>query len=1020
MITFKLRAVLTTCLLCLAAAQAWSEEKVYSGSGTILTDEWEAGDGIQVTNSGGATTAIVQGFGIDGVMDTLKVYAPGGNTTLTFTSSAPTVTFDGAVEIAGGSSGGVATLEIATGANVRTNSSTQIGGNATLNVSGTYTTNGILLQGTNSQPGQAVVKSGAALWVTDYTDIYNGTFTIESGANSVRLAGVNVNGSNSVMNVGGDVTLTGEQAITLTYQGALNITDDATIAGSIVNTSGRFNVESGAMLVVDGDVTSTAGSSGTTPTYGTNIDGYMDAIGFTVDGGAALVAGEVYAGIVSVTGGQLDIEGTVTAAIAEFAGAGGTVNIQSGGYMDADDIEIGGAATVNVKGTLTGGSVDVAGGTVNITESGKMGTTTNAVTTLTVSGANAIVNVQGSAAELNAKALSFSGGTINITGGGAMNVDTVDSFAGRMNINNGTAYFDKSFQIGADGRMVVGANGANIGLGAGAAMTVGNGGYFDLTSGNASVSGNLSISSGGIYVAGFNKTTNTVNMASVSGDATISSGASIRLSLDLQAKVNSMIDQLGANPLAILAADNTSVGQTLSWTSGSYQYIYGLDSNGDLAVLDAIAIDEDDRYANLIALWNKDSSMHGHAAQIIDKKLGKAITDGHAIRVGDPDRFASYSLNGQYNLDVLAAIAEGVGMQEPEYEDGPLYSGYSGLMLYSGSGLNLVNRAVLESTGSMTRRVIRRNDAVRHELALAAASLDPDLAACMDNPANRLWVDGSYLSEHQSRDAGIPGYKYRPIGLTVGYDKVLGNQVVVGAAFAYAGGDFEDLAAVGSDSSIDTYAALLYGSYNHCSGLYVSGALGYAYSDNDIRDRRVLIGEIGWNRAEYHNKTLTAALRVGMDIEPVEYLTITPSVGFNYQNSHSNSHNQFFSGDNYGSKFNTLAVGKIKNHSATIPFELRIGYDLFADDDSLLNLSVLGGYAYETHDKGASGSYGFGGLEDFGAFTPVGQGVGRHIMNIGVGAKYLYKQYEFGFDYDYYGRNGHSAHSLVGRFGISF
>lgn len=1020
MTSFKPRMPLLLSLLCVVIAlPASSGDHTYNATQDITNaTTWTTNDTVAVANTGGGDiTVTVKDVNYTGAPTTLEVYAAAaGDSTLVFSATSPSITFSDTVTIAGSGSGGVATLKVDSGGRVLTSKSTELGGNAVLDVTGTYTTNGLLLAGTNAE---AVVRAGGVFTVSGDTTISNGTLTIESGVGYVGLAGVSVEGPNAVMNVGGTVTITGGKTIALTNQGTLNITDDATIVGDVTNTSGIFNVEVGTTLAVNGSVTSTAGTGGSSPTYGTKIDGTMNATRFIVDGGAALVAGQADADTIMIAGGQLDIEGQLTGDTAEFTGVGGTVNVQAGGFMNVDDINIGGSTIVNVKGTVTSADVDVAGSTVNVTDGGKLGTTASAINKFTVSGSNAVVNVQGADSELNAATLSFSGGTINITGGATMNAGAVDSFVGKMNINSGNANFNNSFQIDNGGSVVAGANGAAIGLGAGATMTVASGGAFDLTGGDATVTGNLSISAGGIYTAGYNKTTGTVNMASVNGNATISSGAAIRLSFDLQGKVNSMLDDLATTPLTILEATDVSAGGTLSWTSGSYQYIYGLDSSGNLAVVDAIAISEDERYENLIALWNKDPSMHGHATQIIDRNLGKAITDGHAIRVGDPDKFASYSLNGQYNLDALASIAEGIGMSEPEYEGGPLYSGYSGLMLYSGSGLNLVNRAVLESTGSITRRVVRRNDAVRHELALAAASLDPDLAACMDNPENRLWVDGSYLSEHQSRDAGFAGYKYRPIGLTLGYDKVLGNQVVVGAAFAYAGGDFEDLAAVGSDSTISTYAALLYGSYNHCSGLYISGALGYAYSDNDIRDRRVISGELGWNRAEYHNKTLMAAVRLGVDIEPVEYLTITPSVGFNYQNSHSSSHNQFFRGD-LGSNFNTLTVGKMRNHSATIPFELRVGYDLVADDDSLLNVSLLGGYAYETHDKGVSGSYGFGGLGDFGTFAPVGKGVGRHVMNLGAGLKYLYKQYEFGVDYDYYGRTNYGAHSIIGRFGISF
>lgn len=1015
MIRFKPCAPLILCLFFVAMSlPVRAADHSYNSDATVTSaTTWAAEESIEITAGGGDVTVTVQDVSLTGFLSTLDIIAgSSGNATLTFTSTSPSTTFSDVVTLAGNSSGGIATLEMENGAAVTASGGTEIGGNAVLDVSGSYISSGLLLAGNGAQ---AIVRAGGTLSVSGLTQITNGTLTVISGAAAAQFAGIALDGSNAVMNVAGDVTLTGGRTIALTSGGTLNVDGSATITGPITNTSGHFNVDSGVSLTVDGTVVSDAGQSGTVPTYGTTIDGSMTANAFTVGGGAALVDGTVNTDNFHMTGGQLDISGQMNGVTASggFVVDGGTVNILAGGVVDTANIALSGSSILNVRGDVTDAAVDVAGGTVNVSDGGKLGTTAGALGGFSVSGSNTVVNIQGSGSELNTDRLSFSGGVINVASDGYLSADAVDAFAGTMNINGASAYFDNGFQIGGNGRIAVGAGGASIGVGSGATMTVGSGGSFDLSAGNASVSGNLTISSGGSYIAGFDRSASTVNLATVSGTATVANGASVRMSLDLQSHVNSVIDDLPTSPVVVLEASTVAAGQTLSWTSGSYEYIYGLDASGNLAVVNAIIIDEDTRYANLIELWNRDPSVNGHAADIIDRAFGKAITDGHAIRVGDQARYESYSRNGQANIDVLAGLAEATGIT-----DGP--TGYSGLMLYSGSGLNLANRAVLESTGSITRRVIRRNDAVRHELALAAASIDPDLAACMDNPANRLWVDGTYHRDHQSRDAGIPGYKYSPVGLTLGYDRVLGNQAVLGAAFAYAGGDFEDLAALGNDSSIDTYAALLYGSYNHCSGLYLSGALGYAYSDNDIRDYRALAGELGWNRAEYHNTTLMAALRLGIDIEPVEYLTITPSVGFSYQNSHGSAHDQFFQADNFGSSFNSLTVGKMKNHSASIPFELRVGYDLFADDDSLLNLSVLAGYAYETHDKGVSGSFGYGGLDDFGRFAPLGQGVGRHIMNFGIGAKYLYRQYEFSFDYDYYGRNGHGSHGFLGRFGVSF
>ncbi len=233
-------------------------------------------------------------------------------------------------------------------------------------------------------------------------------------------------------------------------------------------------------------------------------------------------------------------------------------------------------------------------------------------------------------------------------------------------------------------------------------------------------------------------------------------------------------------------------------------------------------------------------------------------------------------------------------------------------------------------------------------------------------------------------------------------------------------GNFEDKAALSGDGDIDSYAALVYAGWQNENGLYVSGTLGYSYADNALRDRRNLNGTIGVNEAEFGAHALMAALEAGRDFPLGEYLIVTPSAGIEYIAARGGAHEQWFTGAG-GVGARTLDVGKITGSSFSVPFGLAASLDVIGDEDSLLTITGRVGYAYGLRNKGAEGRFGYGGLG--GIIDPVraaSRAPGRHTWNLGLSARYLYDNMEFGLGYEYTGRDSYKSHAVTFSAGMNF
>jgi T5SS/PEP-CTERM-associated repeat protein len=288
-------------------------------------------------------------------------------------------------------------------------------GDITLGTDGvarTYTSTGLSIQNADVR----LTDAAAAL-------------TLSTGALQIASGGLHVTGANQVSC--GPLTI--DETGTLTFGGgALNVSGDVAVTGSLQQTSGTFNwASSKTMTISDGGVVSLAGIYDTPGNAIINISGTGSELTgagdiFTVRHGAEVMVtnggklsaarfldiGKGEAGAVTVDGAGSSIEGSRTGVMHTFGwnGGTGTLTIRNSGSGTLNALELGGSNTTG-------------SGTLNIETGGSLSVGTMLIGFGALSGESGVINLSGGSitqqagAWLTVGAASKSTGEIHITGG---------------------------------------------------------------------------------------------------------------------------------------------------------------------------------------------------------------------------------------------------------------------------------------------------------------------------------------------------------------------------------------------------------------------------------------------------------------------------------------------------------------------------------------------------------------------------------------------------------------------------
>lgn len=631
---------------------------------------------------------------------------------------------------------------------------------------------------------------------------------------------------------------------------------------------------------------------------------------------------------------------------------------------------------------------------------------------------------------INAGHAVMNGGTLTLEDFAELNVDALSILkGGKLVLNSGLPPEDEEegettdwiFKgIDVSGGVSVGIGGALFSGGAGGviqmagqSVTVDKGGLLDTSRGDILIwDGSADIF--GTYRAGFDKNTGlTTSLETPDGVIRFESSSAIALSRDLQRLLNRHPDTpmtQGANVIArgddiefvdglptletgmgtynlATKQDELDTNQTILYVEPTANRVYG----------NASEVDREQFRVNMKNIWKPGAMRRDQSDNIYNLtalETPSVVSDGAA--------------SGELNKAVLEALTDG----RDQSVIGHGYVDQGVFEMYNSAAQWGVNSVAFNTGEEFMAQLDRRVERIGAELDRLGESWTSGgaFASCAAPEAyvDRVWV-GGFSRRDEADYSGDSGYKYRPGGIVLGYDREFGR-LNLGAAFAHGSGSYTDKTATANNSKIKSYSAGLYGSYHSLCGFFAAAQATYTHLDNKLSDVRGGMRR----RADHDSYAWTLGGKLGYDKPLADRIAISPSLGLTRAQATNRSHDESL--DN----INVIHIGQLRRDSLTVPLDITLAFDVVRRPDALLRLTGNMGYAYDFYDGGLDGEYLYNGLLGATAMDADIRSAGRHRFNAGVGLLFTGSRLDFTARYDYFQRRDQQTHQAKGSVGVKF
>ena len=687
---------------------------------------------------------------------------------------------------------------------------------------GAADTNNIVIAGTNTVTFAGAVGAGSKV----DTITLSSTGTADFDAD---VKGALVFSAGGTMKFADGLTITGTIDNKSTAGvGTITFEDTGggtTVTGAIGATAavGTINVQgAGGAVTFDGAVTATTTNVGATSTADFNQNATTN-VRFTGDGDIDLAAGKTLTGSIDNVVGAAN-KGTVT-----LQTTGGTTTVTGliGTTAALDLVEITGTGTAALSSAVAAEDINITGAsTVNF------GGSVTSVNGIDLNNNNATVTFADDA-NLTGNILSSGGanGILNFTGDSTV--------TGQIGLAGGTAI--SAVNINGNGSTVSVSGNSFVG-----ALTTLTGATVRLN-GNTTASG--AITNGGtVYIAAGK----TLTAGSFAGAGTYSLA----------------VEDDGDNTLNAADFGSLASGGAINLAAETVHFVYtgnvaeGADiilGTGGAAAVTATTVTDNS------LIFNSALAANGNNLELTVTRndISSFTNEPNAIAVGAVlDSLAASTDEGLGEiLDAVAAASDVEELAEVLEAASPTVDGGA-----VAAGVN----AVTVTSGITNTRLAALRDGETHT-GMVAGNVARGLQA---------WGQGFGVTGTQDDRDGIDGYEIDAIGLAVGADtEMLAEDWVFGTAFSYTSSDVASDNAADTQTDIDTYQATLYANYDFTDRNYVSGQVGYAWSENSSTRRPApTLSASG----DYDSSTFSARLETGRDYKDKRNMTLTPKLIANY------------------------------------------------------------------------------------------------------------------------------------------
>ena len=211
-----------------------------------------------------------------------------------------------------------------------------------------------------------------------------------------------------------------------------------------------------------------------------------------------------------------------------------------------------------------------------------------------------------------------------------------------------------------------------------------------------------------------------------------------------------------------------------------------------------------------------------------------------------------------------------------------------------------VTRASLDVTRDFNNLLNRRMRSLRQWQGRGVPSLDGQFAPTGDKsggsakglnlPLSALpmgvqagpWMNVFGRWGERDSACGFAGYDQRTYGFALGYDTVVGENVVMGGALAYTRSDIDlNDGGAGSGGDIESFTGSLYGEW-FTDTWWVSGSASYGFQSHDTHRRVALDIANGFANGDYDGGVFSATLGGGYSYRLGDGWRLEPYAGLDY------------------------------------------------------------------------------------------------------------------------------------------
>ena len=663
---------------------------------------------------------------------------------------------------------------------------------------------------------------------------------------------------------------------------------------------------------------------------------------FNVNGGRVEINnGEIHAdGITNISGGEITITGgelTAEDAGAKMNISGGTINLNSHpSMMSGFGVEISDDNPTDGFVETAWGSVEMTGGAINVLSGNALGlsakeTTGNLITGTSLDISGGELNISEGAGVAVIKGFinenDLAKGTVNVTDKGIVNLSGTlradVSGNGNLNVKSSSALVDgdvsgSNLTFEADHSLSKAFSGTISDL---ASLNVNKGTLtYDKQTGKI---GNLNVA-GGLDIG-----TNTVNATNVNFKD--NSNLALRVAAtDNYGKINADKIGIGNETTIKITLDNGAVGSE----GETFKFLNSGNIDGEFTN----KIAENGRYD---IVQNKDGSFNvtqkdTTASDVVAEAGGTASNAATAEAWETINNSSSAGAQAKAVSNALFSLS-----QETSAAGKKAY--VDALTAVAPEVAPMVQKTQTETANQVFGAVSTR---------LTGGSISTGsegMSSGDSNPDATVWVQGMFNKSKPDDTSKAKGFDADSNGVALGIEKFVNKDVKVGAGYAYTNTDIDGFM---RSTDVDTHTAIVYGEYKP-SNWYVNGIATYGWSDYSEDKNVAGVGV----KADYDVETFGLQAMTGYDMQ-FKNFGLTPEVGLRYvhikQDAYKDSADQGVSGNDsdiltgvIGAKVNkTFAL----DNGMMIKPEARIAatYDLFNDDvNSVVTLANGSAYAVE-------------------------------------------------------------------------